>query len=204
MLVPECLPDVLGCPDFAIERALRDATVELCERGHIWMVEQFPDAFVPNQEDIFLEIPPRARLVTVLSVKYGELQLTPYNPLDLDQFSYDWRTATGSPRAYTVLTDRTLKPIPMPVEPDATKFYVTFAVAPSLKSTGLPDELGNRWHQTLVAGALARLQSIPQVPWTDPQRADRNQALFERGVARAKYMAATARANANRVVFRAV
>lgn len=203
-LVPECLPDVVGCPDLLIERALRDAAIELATRGHIWMVEQYPEAFSVGQEDMYLDLPTKTRLVSVLSVKYGDYQLEPYNPLDLDQYSIDWRTATGSPRAYIVLTEKTLKPIPIPDTASDTKFYVTFAVAPTRESTGLPDELMNRWHAALVAGALSRLMTMRRVVWSDPTTAGIHRAFFERGVSEAKYMAATARANAHRVVYRAI
>lgn len=76
-----------------------------------------------------------------------------------------------------------LYPVPDAGATDALTVRASFA--PKLTATSLDDTLYLDWVDVVVAGAAARLLSMPRQPWTSPQSAV-YAAQFEAGVIRAK------------------
>lgn len=197
-LVPEVLPDVLGCPDPTIERALRDAAVDLCVRGFVWQVVQGADNLGAGADIIDLEVPSRARLVSVLSVKAGARELTAMTREDLDAVAGDWRTATGL-WGYTWESDTELRLVGVP-DAATTNVWVRFVVAPTLASTEIPDHVAERWYQPIVAGAKSRLMLMNGTSWWNPDLAAVHLSTFMRGMREARLFAAQDGVNAQRSI----
>lgn len=197
-LVPEVLPEVVGCPDVTIERALRDAAVELCTRGYAWVVEQGADTIAVDDDEFLLELPSRTRLVGVLSIKAGATELIAATREDLDATPVDWRSSAGN-WGYTWSSGGAVRLVGVPDEA-RTSVWARFAVAPTLESTEIPDELGNRWYQALVAGAKSRLMLMQGTPWWNPELAAIHLSTFMRGVREARLFFAQDGVNAQRVV----
>lgn len=76
-----------------------------------------------------------------------------------------------------------LYPVPETLQAGALTVRASFA--PKVTATSVDDTLYNDWVDFVVAGAAARLLSMPRQAWTSPQ-AVMYAAQFEQGVARAK------------------
>jgi hypothetical protein len=181
-LVTEILPDVLGCPDFTIERAVRDACVEFCDTALVYTVDQDPVRIIANIAEVDLEIPTGTRLVQVLRAQIGRLPLERISRDDLFNSGRDWKKEKGRPQAITFESERSVRLVPIPSERLADPLHIRFAVAPTMASTSVPDSVGERYFRDLVYGAKSILLNMPGQPWTNPPLATLCRSLFERGM----------------------
>jgi hypothetical protein len=205
-LVTEILPEVLGCPDFTIERAVRDAAVEFCETTLAYTVDQDPTPVIPNVAEVDLDIPRDTRLVQVLRAQIGRVPLERISRDDLFNSGRDWKNDKGRPQAITFETERSVRLVPTPDQRLAEPLFLRFAVAPTMASSSIPDAIGERYFRDLVYGAKAKLLMMAEQPWANPPLANLCRSLFERGMREATLtvsqdgVAATKRVRMRRVV----
>lgn len=181
-LVGEILPDVLGCPDITIERAVRDAAVEFCDRTLVYTVDQEPMVVQAGIAEIDLDIPSGTRLVQVLRAQIGRNRLDRVSREDLYNSGRDWKNEPGRPVAITFETELSVRLVPVPSERLVEPLYIRFAVTPTMASTSLPDAVGERYFKELVNGAKASLLMMPGVPWANAPLGNLCRTLFERGM----------------------
>lgn len=185
-LVSDIMPEVLGCPSVTIQRAVRDSVIDFFERSLAYKVENDPAKLPSNVQEIDLELPTKTRLIKVLTVRYGGAELQPLTREDMDRLGVDWTTLTGTPKGYTFSTPTSIRLVPYPTTSSNDKAYVRFAVAPTRVGTSLPDELGERYYETICAGAKFRLMRMPRMAWTDANLSAFNGTLFEKGINKAR------------------
>ncbi len=180
--LPEVLPEVAGCPDITVERAVRDAVIEFCDKALVYTIDQDPVVVSVGLSEIDLEIPTGTRLVQVLRAQIGRVRLDRVTRDDLYNSGRDWKTERGRPLAITYETDRSIRLVPIPDERLSDSLYVRFAVTPTMASTSVPDAIGERYFREIAFGAKSLLFIMPGQPWSNPQLAGACRAVFDRGM----------------------
>lgn len=198
-LVSDVMPEVMGCPEPTIERAIRDSVIDFCERGMAYRVENDPVALPANVSEVDLEIPTRTRLVRVLKVRHGSKPLDPRTRDDLDADG-DWTDIKGAPTHYTFVSETAIRVVPYPNQSTTDKLHIRFAVAPTRASVAFPDEIGEKYYEIICAGAKARLMRMPSQAWSNTNMAAAYTQIFEKGVNKAKLEANNDKIRAERQV----
>lgn len=185
-LIPEVLPEVPGCPDFTVRRAIRDSAIEFFDQTLAYTVDQDPEPVFAGLETVDLAIPPGTRLVQVLRAQIGPNQLDRIAREDLFASGVDWRTERGTPQGITLETETSVRVVPVADADSILPLYIRFAVTPTRMSTSMPDALGERFYNEIVAGAKSRLMLMPQRSWSDTKTGVGYRGIYERGIREAK------------------
>lgn len=192
--LPDLLPHVPGCPTVVAEHELRRAAQAFFQQTRAWQVILPAVAVAANQAEV--DVTPTDTtldLVRVQAAAYDGKPLGKQTAEDLDaEFSDDWTAHTGTPGDYIQLTPNVLRLYPVPTVAATTGVKVRAAVAPSHTSTGLPDDLADRFWDEMHAGAKARLMLYPGKPWTNTELAAVYGQAFTNMVATATAAAARA------------
>jgi hypothetical protein len=185
-LLNEVLPEVPGCPDITVQRAIRDSFVEFCDSTLCYTVDQDPQPIYAGLDVVDLEIPTGTRLVQLLRAQIGAVPLERISRDELYALHKNWKTDRGRPVAITSETDTSVRLLPTADEPISESLYLRFAVTPTRASTSIPDEIGERFYREIVAGAKSMLMLMPGKDWSNQQMGVAQRALFERGIREAK------------------
>jgi hypothetical protein len=179
-LLSYVLPEVAGCTDLLVERALRDTLADLCLRAKVWSEKTYPQNTVPGVADYDVDLPCCAELVEIKWLAFDNRRLfgVPDETPALGQ-------APGTPRAYAQLTPDTVTLVPAP--DTAAPLTMTLTLRPTLDGVDFPDWLITRYQDALLAGAKARLLMMTGRAWFAPQQALAYQAMYAAEVARAMY-----------------
>ena len=87
----------------------------------------------------------------------------------------------GKVQYYTQKDQETILVAPTP---EATEtLYALYSLKPTQSSTTIPNIIANEYQETIVHGALYRLQMMKDCPWTDLQSADLNKRMYDKGEA---------------------
>ena len=202
---PEIDPAIPGLPEPALQRAVRNAAIEFCQETLLWTLALDRINVVADTKTYTLTIPPAqsGQIVLVDDVKYK------VNGADDDQFrtldpiskiseninssgSWQWHEAT-EPGYYYVEEDSntTLILYPIPTVASASGLLVTPTLKPTLAATTVADFLYNQHLKAIRLGALAYLFDIDGMPWSNPQKAERNRVLFRSAINSAKWLKIT-------------
>lgn len=169
-----CLPDLPGCLTSAVDIALRQASIEFCEKSLAWKYSH-PDIavvaatasydFVPPTDAVVHAITYAAFSGTEIECKAGEQGI----------MIADWRNATGTPE-YVLGGATALTLVPTP---DVTgTLSMEVALKPSPSATGVDDSIFNEYREAIVHGALSRLMMSPKKPYSSPALAQYHQSQF--------------------------
>lgn len=208
-LIPTLMPDLVGCEEPLAERAFRDAAIRLCEDAFVWVRQSGPDTveapqddpgagYPPNQYELLLDVPTKARVVEVISVTVAGRPLVPMHLSDLDSFRGNWRQS-GPVWAYTHPQDNVVY-LAGAAGPPVTDVYTRIALAPCDDITELPMDVFAPWRRALTCGAKAELFRVPGTEWTNQSLADKHDAMFKREINRAKLLYAQGTVNAARYI----
>ena len=98
-LFPDILPVVPACPDSLIERNIRSAVIEFCEKTGIYQAELDPLTTVSGIYEYDLEPPSGTVVHKIMNTVFDGKNLEAVSPELLDQRKPDWRKSenTGSP-----------------------------------------------------------------------------------------------------------
>lgn len=172
---PYVLPHVFGCPDPTMEQHVRLAAIEFFRRTLSWR-EVLESVLTDGTALVEVEAPSQAQVIKIKSVSVAG-QETP-----LVETSHGMELASSSPGSEFAFTHdgRTLSVYP--VQSPGVMVSADAALAPSITSTTLPDALAYQHMQDIAHGAIASLKRLPGQPFSDPNGAQDQQALFERRI----------------------
>lgn len=172
---PYVLPYVIGCPDPTLEMHARLAAIEFFRRTLSWreVLDAIP---AEGSELVELEAPMQTQIIKVKSVSVDGRDFPLVETTHGSELS---RTDTGREFAFT-RDNRTL--VIYPIQAIGTPVVVEAALAPSITSSTLPDALAQHHMQDIAHGAIASLKRFSGQPFTDPNGAQEQQALFERRI----------------------
>lgn len=211
-LVKEVAIDVANCPQPLIVRALRNATIQLCERAKV--LQQDLDAIdIEADKNLYpLTIPENLAIVDLRQVLCDGQPLDATSPDALtrnytawrrglpafqwwDSVVCDcgtdaanaWQTATADkPAAYFQPDTTSIRVVATPTQPIAGGLEIHAALKPTRAATDAPDWLVEDHFEALCDGARAELMAVPAKSWSQPQLALYYRSLFDAAVSRAR------------------
>lgn len=197
-------PKVPQCPEPLIEQAVKDAVIDFYRRSRIRRDDLTPVAAVADQAAYTLTPPANCAIVHLLALTYDGEPLHPTRADELDANWHDlanrrfivdsgsseastdqWRTLTGTPKAYYQPIPTQVRLVPIPTAALANAIAARAVVCPTEASTSFDDWVFERFYPALVSGALANLLSVPNKPWTSPDLAMYHAEIFGRGISEA-------------------
>jgi hypothetical protein len=174
-------PEVQGCPDYMIERAVRDSAVDFCTRTDVYVAEPEFVTIVQNVNEYDLSIDEGSELNHILDIFNNTTKLKPvsYSVL-LGALGNE--STTGTPQYYAQRdnTQFYLAPIPS----TSSSYRVLYSLKPSSTSTSIPDTIGKEYREAISHGALFRLQMMAGQPFGNLSLAGTNRDLFEKSIGR--------------------
>jgi hypothetical protein len=185
-LTSETLPEVPGCPDMTIERAVRDAVIEFCDTTLCYSVDQDPVSVYAGLSEVDLELPRGTRLVQVIRAQLGRQPMGRKSRDDLFATNAAWQTMTGQPSVITYASETSVRIVPAASDALTEQLYIRFAVTPTRASTAVADSIGEQYFKEFTNGAKAALLRMPGQPWSNPQLSAAYRAQFERDMREAR------------------
>lgn len=169
---PMVLSSAPACPDPTAEQWIRQAAIEFCTRTRVW---RETDEFEADGHPIeVVAVPANAAL--------HEIEAAWFNGHELEAARYKTvgTLSGGTPRYLTQIGPDRFNLTP----PEAGTFRVNMFLKPSREADELPDFLLEHYEQTIADGALARILSLPEQGWTNPQLAAAHRQSFDADVNR--------------------
>ena len=195
-LVPKVKREAPSCPSFIAIEELRNTIIDFCINTDIYLADLslFQTVTGINEyESADLDIPVGSELNHILdffcevgesTAQLSEKSLTRLEPKSLiGKPSLFDMYGSGKPKYYsqkdqeTILIDHT---------PNQNySLYALYSLKPTATATTIPNIIVNEYQETIVHGALYRLQMMKDSPWSDVQAADLNKRMYDKGEAQA-------------------
>ncbi len=180
--------DVPGCPGPVIELEILQAAIDFCRSTHAWSEIQSPVTIVNNVQEYDVDMPADGTVVTVRNVWAFSRELPSKTMADIQRLIPNWVDAKSNQPAYFNMASTEpayIRLFPIPYEATGT-LVMRVVYAPKITSTTLDDALVERYLDTLMAGAKARLMLQPGRSWTNPALGGVNDLKFRNGKVEAK------------------
>jgi hypothetical protein len=174
-------PEVQGCPDFLIERAVRDTVIDFCRRTDIYLAEPEYVAIVTGVNEYEVSIPAGTELNHIVDIYNDHTALSPVSYTELIKRLGD-QNSKGNPRFYAQRDNKEFYVAPIPAANDS--FRVLYSLKPSSSATVIPDTIGLEYRELIVHGTLFRLQMMAGQPYSNPNFGSINRDLYEKEVGR--------------------
>lgn len=174
---PWVLPSVPGCPNPTLDLHIRQSAIEFCRRTLCWV--RTLDPVEANGMDIRfdLDLPSQTQGVKLMAVAVNGLE---YLLVDTQRGLQLVRQGSGADFSFT--QDKlTLDVHPLRQRGDSIE--VDMALAPSFNAGSIETDVASPHIQEIAQGALATLQMMAGVAWSDPGLAAVNRAVFNQRVA---------------------
>lgn len=172
-------PRAPGASDIAIENALRDAAIEFCVESLVWTAWSDPSPVLANINEYDIDVPRDADVTRVLMVQIEGHTIDPVPFDSMDSLYNNWRAIKGRPNLYTQDDPTVLRLVPTPSERMPAALTYRCAFQPTATAQTLPDILFRRYREAVAAGALYRLLSTPDKPYTNPELAAMHYTRFQ-------------------------
>tara|TARA_Y100001938_G_C8046678_1_gene409308 strand:+ start:66 stop:743 length:678 start_codon:yes stop_codon:yes gene_type:complete len=195
-LVPKVKREVPSCPSFIAIEELRNTIIDFCINTDIYLADLslFQTVTGINEyESADLDIPVGAELNHILDFfcEIGEstAQLSEKNLTRLEPKSLIGKPSLfdlygkGKPKYYSQKDQETILIAPTPNE--NYSLYALYSLKPTATATTIPNIIVNEYQETIIHGALYRLQMMKDSPWSDVQAADLNKRMYDKGEAQA-------------------
>ena len=171
------LPSVQGCPNPTLDLHIRQAAIEFCRKTLCWV--RTLDPAEANGVDIRfdLDLPSQTQAVKLMAVAVNGRE---YLLVDTQRGLQLVRQGSGVDFSFT--QDKlTLDVHPLRARGDSIE--VDMVLAPSFNASSIETDVASPYVQEIAQGALATLQMMAGVAWSDPGLAAVNKALFNQRVA---------------------
>lgn len=192
--VPLVSEDCPGGLNLLKEKAVLASAMEFCRRTRMFRT-RFDEVATVTDATPWIDINAAANDaiededVAVRVVDVGDVWLSPRetrltNPAaaTLDRKRPSWESDTAdTPTSYLFTTDRRVRIYPaLSAGADPVKLDMELVLTPARSSAKVPDFLYDIYADTIVAGAVQRLKTMPDQPWSNPGQAvfffNKNQA----------------------------
>jgi hypothetical protein len=176
----DLIPDLFGArglvsvpPEIGVFH-LRKATIELCERSHIWRHTVTLDA-QEGVGDYPIEVPAGTRLVAISQIRIGGCCLS------VNRQGFCSGCAC---HGFRIDGDRII--IPPHNQDEEQAIMIQTAIKPLQDACDLDDDLYEDWAETIADGAASRCFAMPKSSWTSAALATYYTKRFNAGITRAK------------------
>lgn len=178
---PFIRPEVQGCPDFLLERAVRDAATDFCRRTDVYLAEPEYIQISAGVNEYSVTIPTGTELNHIVDIYNNNIALSPVSFTELLKRLGDEDTR-GNPKYYAQRDNTDFYLAPIPADKDTLR--VLYSLKPTSSSTSIPDTIGKEYREIISHGALFRLQMMAGQPFSNPNFGAINRDLFEKEVGR--------------------
>lgn len=178
---PFIRPEVQGCPDFLLERAVRDAATDFCRRTDVYLAEPEYIQISAGVNEYSVTIPTGTELNHIVDIYNNNVALNPVSFTELLKRLGDEDTR-GNPKYYAQRDNTDFYLAPIPADKDTLR--VLYSLKPTSSSTSIPDTIGKEYREIISHGALFRLQMMAGQPFSNPNFGAINRDLFEKEVGR--------------------
>lgn len=172
--LPRLLVWTPGVPEPLAYQALIDSCIAFCEDTHVVRYISYPTPEIAGQGEYDLDIPRFCDISRLMRVWYGTLQWASQVPMKyglVDQFTVAiWPVPNGTPG---VNTGRDL--------------FFEVATKPQRTATQVDDSLLRDWVEGVVGGAMMRICSMPDQPYTNPTTAQLGAAMYNKWKGKAQF-----------------
>lgn len=186
----EVLPNVPGCPQAVAKNAIRNATIEFCERSFVYQIDHTAINAVQDQAEYDYAAGAGLKVVRPEMVWYDKKPLTPVTRDDLDKLYAYWPDEGGTPLYFVQEKLEKLILAPKPSAALASAIRLKVSVKPTRASTDIDDALWEKYLEAIASGANARLFAMKKKPWTDNPLSVHHKQLFDEAIAKARLAAA--------------
>ena len=176
-LGPYVRSEAQGVPDFILERSVREATIDFCVETDVYRPEPEKVNVSAGISEYELTIPAGTELNHIIDIFRDKDRLTPVSYARLLEITGD-ETSRGLPTKYSQRDNTVFYLAPLPAT--AETLSVLYSLKPSASSSSIPDTVGKEYRETLVHGALYRLQMMPNQPWSNIGQAQNNKILCDK------------------------
>lgn len=201
-------PDVPGCPDPLLDRAIINAAIEFHEESKIYCAELTAINVVADEPEYDLVPPAGYAVVDIRRARFDDKPLIAKSRDQLDQmwvdqntrslfhyhhmtgYNFDadsWEVATTSrPQFFYQPTSSSLRLVAIPDTAYVGGLKVNAALKPTPDATAIEDWIYNDYYKAIAAGAIAEVARIPEKMWTNPGLGDLRDREFRAGIAKAR------------------
>ena len=163
--LPRVIPSVQGCPEPMAVRAVVDSAIAFCEESLVLREKQDAFSTVANTVAYDLDAPVAQQVARVLNVWVDG---TVIDPIPSELIGIVDTRSTKPTGYYTTRVDSQWQLNLSPTPDAAYSVVVEVALRPTRDAKIVQDDLYNLWIEPIVAGAVGRLMSTPQQPFSDP------------------------------------
>lgn len=167
---------VPGCPFPVIEKYVRDAAIEACEKTLAWKYEQPAIRLTPGLHSYLYEPPSNAEVHAIIHVQLNGSKIWPCTLEDIYERFEDWPNldveARGRPRFVTNLDADTFGVALVPDDAEDYDVFMMVALKPLRTATGMDEATLDDMENTVMDGALSQLYRLPEKSWSDSKLAD--------------------------------
>lgn len=167
---PYILIDVIGCPNPAVDNALRIAAREFCQTTKAIREWSDPVTAAGAETSFDFDLPSGQELVKIIKANVNN-DVDGYEVISYKDLPNDWQATTPESIGNKVvqLDQETYRVFPAPVAGDSITLQI--ATKPTATATTVADDLVNRFADAIAAGAKARLMASVGVAWSNPAMA---------------------------------
>lgn len=186
--LPEVRPEVPGCGESVIIRAIREAAIRLCKES-LLVREELAAINVVQGTDVYALTPIDAndRVITANYVLYDSTPLNAKTSEELDHLDYGWRTADeGAPGYYFLPVPNQIRLNRKPNIAITGGLIVGVSTRPTETSTTCNDILFDDWFIAIGCGAKGKLLNMRDKAWYDANKAKRETDAFDAYILQAK------------------
>jgi hypothetical protein len=164
---PRILPYAPGCPEVFAAQALVDGAIQFCEESLVLRERQ--DAFTSqaNVASYDVAAPTYQQVARIINVWINGTKIQPAASEDVGVV--DSPSPTTPSTYYTLRGDGTFSLVLYPTPDAAYSVIVEVAYRPQRGALQLQNDLYDLWLDPVTSHAMARVLSVPGVPWSDPQ-----------------------------------
>lgn len=177
---PLILTEVPLAPPPIVEAQLRRAAIEFCTATQVWVDDTTPNNVVAGTGTYALSTADTDAAVCGVSQLWYNGALLKFIPLaQMRRYSSHWPSDSGAVEGFTQLSEAEVTLYKIPTVTIASGIKARAVFRPSLTSVGVPDWIGEKYFDTLVNGAKARLLGMVAAPWANDKAASLYSSLYK-------------------------
>lgn len=169
----EIIPYVRDVPEIVVVQAVRNATIQFCERTRVLQTNL--DPMDVNARVSVYDFQPDIgyKVVDIMEAWYGDQLLIPKAVEELTRIyrTSNWNDLDGNPYYYFRSRTQEITLVPSPRTDETAKLKLRVAVTPSRDSDTVDGEIYERYYEFISLGARARLFDTANQPYYDPKAA---------------------------------
>jgi hypothetical protein len=173
------MPLVPGCPEPLAINAVRNASVDFCCTT-LWWQEEHGPVDITSAQPYDLVLAPGVGLAQIMSARVVNrgYPLTIASIQELDNRVWNWRAATGEPRAIFQSQPGRVATYPVPVVGDVHSVQFRLALTPLRNAPDIDENVYDYYLVEIASGALEILLGMENTPWANPGMAGRYSSDF--------------------------